>query len=166
VLRLRRTIDPSLLKRAISSNRVELRQILNDNEPEMATSSNATEKTPTILTAAETTLPSPRPTGSLRTNPQANRYPTASRRHHPRHPASPFRRLLPFGLDEFFDVPLERRSHRRRPTKLFLRPILSARARAVAFLSTVSNRFKTWHRSHVNRPQIGRQRRVGLPGWL
>src|ERR1039458_746844 len=35
----------------------------------------------------------------------------------PPHPVSPFRRLLPFGLDEFFDVPLERRSHRRRPSQ-------------------------------------------------
>ena len=28
-----------------------------------------------------------------------------------------------------------------------------------------SNRLKTWRRSHVNRLQIGRQRRVGLRGW-
>lgn len=27
-----------------------------------------------------------------------------------------------------------------------------------------SNRLKTWRHSHVNRLQIGRQRRVGLPG--
>src|ERR1017187_7265844 len=39
-----------------------------------------------------------------------------------RHPASPFR-LLPFGLDELFDVPLERRSHRRRPSKFSLQMI-------------------------------------------
>jgi len=28
-----------------------------------------------------------------------------------------------------------------------------------------SNRLKTWRHSHVNRLQIGRQRRVGSPGW-
>jgi hypothetical protein len=33
-------------------------------------------------------------------------------------------------------------------------------------LRRYSDRLKTWRRSHVNRPQIGRQRRVGLPGWL
>ena len=38
-------------------------------------------------------------------------------------PFSPFRRLLPFGLDEFFDVPLERRSHRRRPSEFFVQMI-------------------------------------------
>src|ERR1039458_6164095 len=44
--------------------------------------------------------------------------PTASRRHprHP-HPVSPFRRLLPFSLYEFFDVLPEWRSHRRRPSQ-------------------------------------------------
>src|ERR1022692_1547452 len=47
--------------------------------------------------------------------------PTAPRR--PRHPFSPLRRLLPFGLDEFFDVPLERRSHRRRPSEFFVQMI-------------------------------------------
>jgi hypothetical protein len=39
------------------------------------------------------------------------------------HPFSPFRRLLPFGLDEFFDVPLERRPHRRRPPEFFVQMI-------------------------------------------
>src|ERR1035441_120145 len=54
---------------------------------------------------------------------------------HPQHPAatyapiSPFRRLLPFGIDEFFDVPLERTSHRRRPSKLFLQNKLALPAR-------------------------------------
>src|ERR1017187_2064149 len=38
-------------------------------------------------------------------------------------PVSPLRRLLPFGLDEFFDVPLERRSHRRRPSEFFVQMI-------------------------------------------
>jgi hypothetical protein len=39
------------------------------------------------------------------------------------HPISPFRRLLPFGLYEFFDVPPERRSHRRRPCEFFIQVI-------------------------------------------
>src|ERR1035441_6374325 len=38
-------------------------------------------------------------------------------------PVSPFRRLLPFGLDEFFHVPPERRSHRRRPPEFFVQMI-------------------------------------------
>jgi eukaryotic-like serine/threonine-protein kinase len=54
--------------------------------------------------------------------------------HHPTLPVSPFRRLLPFGLDEFFDVPLERRSHRRRPTNLFLQNKLALPARGNVLL--------------------------------
>src|ERR1035441_10547949 len=66
----------------------------------------------------------PRLTGavcSLPTGPVDPHHPPRSR--HPPHPLSPFRRLLPFGLDEFFDVPLERRSHRRRPSEFFVQMI-------------------------------------------
>jgi hypothetical protein len=43
-------------------------------------------------------------------------------------PVSPFRRLLPFGLDEFFYVPPEWRSHRRRPSEFFVQMIPAFRA--------------------------------------
>ena len=58
-------------------------------------------------------------TGST-TRPQNPCTPTASPPPPRPTPPSPFRRLLPLGIDEFFDVPFEWRSQRRRPTKLFL----------------------------------------------
>src|ERR1022692_1351870 len=63
-------------------------------------------------------------TGPLRTNPQPPYTPKAIPSPPPvPAPLSPFRRLLPFGIDEFFDVPLERRSHRRRPSEFFVQMI-------------------------------------------
>src|ERR1019366_9678906 len=146
-------------------------------------------------------------TGST-TRPQNPCTPTASPPPPRPTPPSPFRRLLPLGIDEFFDVPFEWRSQRRRPTKLFLqtKPAFGAtgdmlfdsehfslgeflqgvplqqfdckvghgihdsrfwrpRREGPAMLHRRSNRLKTWRQSHVDRLQIGRQRRVGLPVW-
>ena len=71
---------------------------------------------------------------------------------------SPFRRLLPFGLDEFFDIPPKWRSHRRRrPSEFFVQMI-------PAFLGQRATCFSTRRMAAFARKPA--QIRSTAPGWI